>query len=351
MKCSQDYVNKRDTRIDLAKGILISLVVVGHAIQYSLGSEYCQSKQFFNNFVFKLIYSFHMPLFMMISGYLFYYSNKKPFKVLLFSKFKSIGIPLLAFTLLCHFYGYMNHLLGGYFLHTLIVFFKDVFGWTMWYLSSLLMNIIIMAIITRIILNKALVYVTIILVFFVSMFISDDIILYTHKYMFPFFCIGYCLQENNIKLYYFSDNKLVFIALTMLTLACLLWFDYETYVYTSGFCIIGDYLNQFLTNLKRMIIALVVSYTFMQYLYLLSKKGSNVYLELLNKLGKISLFIYGFNMFVDIYYPKVLHYYSIRFEFNYFVPFLFTITLISISLFLYKIIERNAFLSFLLLGK
>lgn len=48
--------------IDKFKGIAIFLVVCGHFIQYNVGD-------FEQNELFSIIYSFHMPLFMFISGY------------------------------------------------------------------------------------------------------------------------------------------------------------------------------------------------------------------------------------------------------------------------------------------
>ena len=49
---------------DSLKGWLILLVILGHAIQSTLGEE-CDS-----NHVWNLIYSFHMPAFMAVSGWL-----------------------------------------------------------------------------------------------------------------------------------------------------------------------------------------------------------------------------------------------------------------------------------------
>lgn len=51
----------RNPIIDRVRGLAIILVVVGHAIQYSYDC-------FDSNLLFKIIYSFHMPLFMFISG-------------------------------------------------------------------------------------------------------------------------------------------------------------------------------------------------------------------------------------------------------------------------------------------
>lgn len=57
---------KRLLWADSLKGILIILVVLGHAIQETLKSG-C-----FDNHLWNYIYSFHMPAFMAVSGFLNY---------------------------------------------------------------------------------------------------------------------------------------------------------------------------------------------------------------------------------------------------------------------------------------
>ncbi len=52
--------------ISSIKSILIILVVIGHLIQYTIDKDF-----YINNYFYQLIYSFHMPAFMFISGYLF----------------------------------------------------------------------------------------------------------------------------------------------------------------------------------------------------------------------------------------------------------------------------------------
>ena len=87
---------KRSPYLDIIKAILIILVIIGHSIQYGSGSTYLEKQLFFNNYLFKFIYSFHMPLFIMISGYLSYNSlNKNSLKETFISKFKSFNISVL----------------------------------------------------------------------------------------------------------------------------------------------------------------------------------------------------------------------------------------------------------------
>lgn len=58
---------------DIVKGTAIFLMLWGHCIQYCSPS----GSNYFKDIVFKTIYTFHMPVFMLVSGYLFYYSFQK----------------------------------------------------------------------------------------------------------------------------------------------------------------------------------------------------------------------------------------------------------------------------------
>ncbi|WP_234086642.1 acyltransferase family protein [Azonexus sp. R2A61] len=59
----------RLVEIDLIKGVLIFLVVVGHVTPKDIGLDWFSNLRSF-------IYGFHMPVFMMVSGYLFFLSGK-----------------------------------------------------------------------------------------------------------------------------------------------------------------------------------------------------------------------------------------------------------------------------------
>lgn len=67
---------KKNAFIDYVKGIAILLVLVGHCIQYGSGASFLENGEYWNNIVMKVIYSFHMPLFIAVSGYLFWFSVK-----------------------------------------------------------------------------------------------------------------------------------------------------------------------------------------------------------------------------------------------------------------------------------
>lgn len=84
--------------IDSLKGILILLVIVGHAIAKVIGNDAAN-----NNYWWCLIYSFHMPAFIAMSGYLQYRSNssnKKPLKLQIGRRFCQLMVPFLVWSVL-----------------------------------------------------------------------------------------------------------------------------------------------------------------------------------------------------------------------------------------------------------
>lgn len=65
---------KRNQLLDVAKGVAIILVVWGHALQQYSGLDQHTT---INLWMERFLISFHMPLFMLISGYLFYFSLQR----------------------------------------------------------------------------------------------------------------------------------------------------------------------------------------------------------------------------------------------------------------------------------
>ena len=92
-------MENKNLTIDIVKGIAILLVVYGHVIEHSMAPW--QPKDFFENPVFKIIYTFHMPLFVFISGYLMADSLKRhSVRDVIQSRCKSLIIPFLFLSLL-----------------------------------------------------------------------------------------------------------------------------------------------------------------------------------------------------------------------------------------------------------
>lgn len=74
----------RNSSVDIIKGIGIILVIMGHISE--------------NLFINRLIYSFHMPLFFILSGYAYINYNKtNNIKDFIIKKLKTIVIPYFIY--------------------------------------------------------------------------------------------------------------------------------------------------------------------------------------------------------------------------------------------------------------
>lgn len=104
-------MRKRIAQIDFLKGAAIILVVLGHVISQVWNTD---PDIYENNLIFRFCYSFHMPLFVFISGYLSRVTFS-PGKSWLLKRFKRIGIPLAV--MLFVFYAVLKNGSPADFLH------------------------------------------------------------------------------------------------------------------------------------------------------------------------------------------------------------------------------------------
>ena len=91
-------IQKRERMyLNIVKGTAIFLMLWGHAIQICTNDDWIA----FQNNTFQFIYSFHMPLFMLLSGYLFFFSfEKRDLKTLLTHRAQSMLQPIFFATIL-----------------------------------------------------------------------------------------------------------------------------------------------------------------------------------------------------------------------------------------------------------
>ena len=83
---------ERDYSFDFIKGFLIILVVLGHSIYSYYGNES------WYNPIFNIIYTFHMPLFIFVSGYFFQSCMRRSFPELVKHRFKRLLLPTMIYT-------------------------------------------------------------------------------------------------------------------------------------------------------------------------------------------------------------------------------------------------------------
>ncbi|WP_054715522.1 acyltransferase family protein [Lacticaseibacillus manihotivorans] len=244
---SQTSKKSRNFFLDFCKAITIILVVFGHNIQYGSGTSYLNAEAFFQNPVFKFIYSFHMPLFALISGYLFSFSViRHSSSELILRRSKASIVPLVFWnivvwilqscqlnrTSLWDIRGFISSVLNSY--------------WFIW--GIFLCSIFI--IVVRELRN----YRTIILfiAFVLLFFLPKTYNLYLYGFIFPYFVIGFFGAKNQMFFYFVRRNWIyVEASLILIYLVLLNLYNLDSYIYTSGISVATDGWKMVLIDLYR----------------------------------------------------------------------------------------------------
>lgn len=87
---SEQLVGKRIAYIDFLKAFAIATVLLGHSVEQLSGDA------FWDHPIWSFLYSFHMPLFMFVSGLFFKSSLRKGFVEVLRGKLVQLGIPSVS---------------------------------------------------------------------------------------------------------------------------------------------------------------------------------------------------------------------------------------------------------------
>ncbi|HET7819535.1 MAG TPA: acyltransferase family protein [Bacteroidia bacterium] len=242
--------------LDYIKGVLIFLVVYGHVIQYV---EYKDSGLFWFNPVYKIIYMFHMPLFMAISGFLAYNSiQKKSFYDILKSRIKTLIVPIIFFAVLKFT---LSILLDNDFtLRQLPAFFiKSIIG-NLWFLWALFYATVIVAFMRKYNFDKT---VFLVLVLIAILILPDRYDSPLYKFTFFYFLLGYVVAKYSIHNYFQNsikrNNILLVLSLLLTAFFFFIW-NKNMYVYVSGMEIFSINI---LTVLLRFLIGIVCSLAFL----------------------------------------------------------------------------------------
>lgn len=335
---------KRNIFLDNLKAILIMLVILGHCIQWGCGLDYYNNGLYFNNILFKTIYSFHMPLFIGICGYLFYHSvNKRTLTETIKSKFKGTIIPIFSFSII----SFLLDVFQGNLTITLkniLPSFLNVFIYNLWFLWTIFFCSVIIAIIKHKFNDNLLIYLTI---FLISFIIPDIYLLQYYKFMYPYFLLGYLF--NKYKHYLLPKLKTkenIILGVSLMTyILLLIFFNYNSYIYTSGHYILNGHLTkQLLIDIYRYIIGFVGSIV----IILLTKKIiNNKKIPFMAKIGESTMGIYMISSLIFVY---VFPYISSRITTKYFIPIEFLLVLF-LSYLLTKLLNKFSFTRKYFLGK
>ena len=181
--------NKRIEYIDFIKGICIFIVVWGHTIQ-NMGD----GDEFWLNPVHQFICSFHMPIFMLVSGFFFSNSIGKPLTSNIIRRFKQLIIPCFGWSLVLVAI-HIGYILADGTIPSPAGIVKSVIMETFtrfWFLRSVFICFTL-AIISMKILKKDM--VAFIISFLLFLALPDNGRIHLDKFMYPFFWMGYFMHK------------------------------------------------------------------------------------------------------------------------------------------------------------
>ena len=214
-------VAKRSQKWDILKFILIFLVVLGHAAEYyTSGNEHMRALIFF-------IYTFHMPLFIFISGLFAKGSvNNK--------RFDKISGYLVIYVFLKIIFYFIKIIIGR---NPAFDLFTE--GGVPWFMLALFAFNIITTALRR--LPKLVVFsVSVVLACIAGFFpqIRDFLALSRIIVFYPFFYLGYCLKRDDIEKYCRCKIVKAFSVLILVSVAVLVFF-YCDKIYSLRYLLTG----------------------------------------------------------------------------------------------------------------
>lgn len=351
-------MKERNALIDMSKGVLIILVTLGHIIQFiTIGMG--GGERFFRNGLFAFIYSFHMPAFMIISGFLFYLtSQNKSILTTLKKKCNQLLIPIIFWNVL----GYFTIYLPRHYKEMVSISFilKSIVNFaTLWFLLSVLINsvfvLMIRAVCNRIkclsgLYSKVLFQLAVLLFTVILGMLLPVAGQYT--YMLPCFYAGFLLAQFNVNIFNENKKNKIQIVLSIAFLVLLPFYSVEKYVYTTGVYVTG--VRQIFVDLYRWLIGTCGTFFLISTLKILKNVKFTDYKKL-KLLGRYTLPIYSMQSlyFTCFFYPfgKMLGGY-----FNYsdvvvnIISIIIMIPVIFLMLKISKLMEKSKILRFVFLG-
>lgn len=332
---------KRNQFIDVAKGFTILLVVLGHCIQYIYAPN-----DYDKNIFFRVIYSFHMPFFMFLSGYLISDIGTEIDLQWLKRRLCSLVIPYVSWVGI----GYVvnGYIFNESFFQRILAVIKSPDNGGLWFLWILFLNSLLLFIGCQI-KNKCLksdlsFFVLYLLLFLPIPYLGINTLL---KKYFLFYIIGYIIRKYLCKLELKLIRVICCINLAIYPVLVAFWFRASTpYLY-----ILNDVFNK--EQNKFIEIILVFCY----YLY------NNIIVPFLG-IGFIWILLYNFKSKILVKYLAYLG----RCSSEIYILHLYFLNLINIhiiiihtligficgiigSLTLAQLIKKNKVLSLLLFGK
>lgn len=312
--------------IDNLKCFAIFCVVLGHALQYTSG------KYLEDNFVFNFIYTFHMPLFMMMSGYFFRTSLNLGLWSFVEKKTMQLLLPAICWSIIKIPLTSISDIGGG---------ISFIIG-SLWFLKSTFICYIVTYIAVKVFKSEKIAYA---MIFILPFFVNINVSTFMLNYMLPSFVVGIWLNK------YYSEmmerRNLVLGVCAIIFILLLPYWEFSEYYYTPIFLDeLSFSINGACIYLHRMLIGISGSIT----LFLLFSFCNRSH-HLVSQIGQSTLGIYIMNGLISDFHRHIYHY-SVQSEWLCLaISLLITLAQLPLIMYAIALINKHKYSSILLLGK
>ena len=203
---------RRIAYLDIVKLVTIYLVILGHVLikmdpDLSVGGK-----------LYAFIYTFHMPLFVLLSGYFAGSSLTKSFSTFVWTKARQLLLPVVPCTIIACIYLFL-------FRHQLN--FRDEIIGNSWFLKILFVYYVLFYLLKQIKVNDWMLFVTsAALLFFIPMGSSLQMNL-----LYPYFWCGYFMRKYNVLEKLCAGHYLLLVVMVFVGLyVCKLEYGIPTYI-------------------------------------------------------------------------------------------------------------------------
>lgn len=303
-------IRQRNKTSDVIRGFAIITVILGHCIQQGNGLAYYTDSLYWSNKLYQFIYSFHMPLFMILAGWFAFFSfskvegDRKAQRKLLGSRVVRYVLPILFWTVFEYVRGYILNVRHGnetaHFPEIIPMFFKT-FITNLWFLWAVLICFLVVYVMHFYLRDNVWIYLVLYLLMFV---ITDEYNIGVYKYMAPYYICSFYVNMNKDRLLAskwgskvseaYKNRGWLFVLISAAIFGGLFLFYRErAFIYLSGYKLSrATWLSQGIVDMYRMVIGFAGSLFFIMLFDRIVSLTGNYKWPVLCAFGRNSLGVY-----------------------------------------------------------
>lgn len=360
VKNSANGIRIRQKAFDVLKSFAIFLVIWGHVIQYFLSSDYYEEP------LYRIIYSFHMPLFMMISGYFSLSSMslsplsflKKKFIQLILPAYSWIFVLALIHLFSKTHFSTVSPSLWIIYIEEAVVYIRDGFfeADPFWFLKTCFFCYLLAYSGSQLRLNK---YVWMMITLIISQCELPFVNISHIDMMYPCFIVGMELKDNPQFFYQICRHYIwpLGLFLVMLIFWDQYFWGYDGFLntlLTSRMHINDPLFLKIFTQLYKLAIGLAGSFAFIGlFCSIIPQDNTNKFVSLCGDWGQYTLGIYILqSIILEMYLSRYILLDGLNFYiYNFLVAPIIALLVLTICVNFIKKMMKSSGLAFFFLGK